>query len=231
MGDNLGGREARGRRALDAPRTDEGRIEELRHDLEDLRASRRRLVLAGDDERRTIERALHDGLQQRLVGLAANLELAAASADIDPPATMALLAAMRDDLQQALEESRQLAHRIFPPLLEAGGLRPALRAAAADARVRVEFDGKEPACPQEIAAAIYFCGVDAFERAGVGSSVTITVRSEDTKVSFEVLVDRDLGTGWLPPSRDRIDALGGQLHIDHPPGEGTRIVGSLPLPR
>ena len=188
-------------------------------------------MLAGDDERRTIERALHDGLQQRLVGLAANLELAAASADADPAATMARLATMREHVQQALEESRQLAHRIFPPLLEAGGLRPALRAAAADARVRVEFDGKEPASPPEITAAIYFCGVDVFERAGVGSSVTITLRSEDTKLSFEVLVDRDLGTGWLPPSRDRIDALGGQLDIDHPPGEGTRIVGSLPLPR
>ncbi len=166
-----------------------------------------------------------------MVGLAANLELAAASADTDPAATGSLLVAMRDDLQQALEESRQLAHRIFPPLLEAGGLRPALRAAAADAGARVEFDGEGPAFPPEIAAAIYFCGVDVFERAGAGSSVTITVRSEDTKVSFEVLVDRDLGTGWLLPSRDRIDALAGQLDIDHPPGEGTRIVGSLPLPR
>ena len=188
-------------------------------------------MLAGDDERRTIERALHDGLQQRLVGLAANLELAAASADTDTAATVALLAAMRDDLQQALEESRQLAHRIFPPLLEAGGLRPALRAAAADARVRIEFDGKEPACPPEIAAAIYFCGVEAFERAGAGSSVTITVRGEDTLVSFEVLVDGDLGRGWLPPALDRIEALGGVLDVDLAPGEGTRIVGSLPLPR
>jgi signal transduction histidine kinase len=99
------GSRGKGRRALDAPRTNEGRIEELRQDLADLRASRRRLVLAGDDERRTIERALHDGLQQRLVGLAANLELAAASADTDPAATIALLAAMRDDLQQALTGS------------------------------------------------------------------------------------------------------------------------------
>ena len=215
--------------ALEAPRTDD--LDELRREIADVRASRERLALAGDDERRNLERALHDGLQQRLVGLAANLELAAASADTDPAATMALIAAMRDDLQQALEESRQLAHRIFPPLLEAGGLRPALRAAAADARVKVEFDGKEPACPPEIAAAIYFCGVDAFERAGAGSSMTITVRSEDTKVFFEVLLDRDLGKGWLPPSRDRINALGGRLDIDLPPGEGTRIVGSLPLPR
>ena len=174
---------------------------------------------------------MHDGLQQRLVGLAANLELAAASADADPAATVALLAEMRQDVQQALEESRQLAHRIHPPLLEAGGLRPALRAAAAGAGVRVAFDGKEPASPPEIAAAIYFCGVDAFERAGAGSSMTVTVRSEDTMVSFEVLVDRDLGTGWLPPSLDRVEALGGRLSVDHPPGKRTRIVGSLPLPR
>jgi signal transduction histidine kinase len=196
-----------------------------------VRASRRRLVLAGDDERRTIERELHDGLQQRLVGLAANVELAAASADADPAATIALLATMREDVQTALEESRQLAHRIYPPLLEAGGVRPALRAAAADAHVNVGFDGEHPASPPEIAAAIYFCVVDAFERAGVGSSVTVTVRRGDASMSFVVRVDRDLGTGWIPPSLDRVEALGGLLDVAQPPGEGTRIVGSLPLPR
>jgi signal transduction histidine kinase len=221
----------RRRRALETPHTDDTRIEELRHALADVRASRRRLVLAGDDERRSIERALHDGLQQRLVGLAANVELAAASADADPAATIALLASIREDVQQAIEESRQLAHRIHPPLLEAGGLRPALRAAAAAAGAKVAFDGDQPEFPPEIAAAIYFCGVDAFERADAGSSVTIAVRSEDRLMSFEVRVDRDLGAGWTPPSLDRVEALGGRLDVDRPPGEGTRIVGSLPLPR
>jgi signal transduction histidine kinase len=214
---------------LETPHTGDERIDELRRELADVRASRRRLVVTGDEERRSIERALHDGLQQRLVGLAANVELAAA--DADAATTIALLASMRDDVQQALDDARQLAHRIFPPLLEASGLRPGLRAAAADAGVRVAFDGEQPASPPEITAAIYFCGVDAFERAGPGSSVTVTVRNDDGSMSFEVRVDRDLGAGWTPPSLDRVEALGGRLSVEHLPGEGARIVGSLPLPR
>jgi signal transduction histidine kinase len=225
------GPRAERRCALETPHTGDGRIDELRRELANVRASRRRLLLAGDEERRSIERALHDGLQQRLVGLAANVELATASADADATATIALLASMREDVQQALDDARQLAHRIFPPLLEAGGLRPGLRAAAADAGVRVAFDGEQAASPPEIVTAIYFCGVDAFESAGAGSSVTVTVRSEDRSMSFEIRVDRDLGAGWTPPSLDRVEALGGQLNVEHPPGEGARIVGSLPLPR
>jgi signal transduction histidine kinase len=196
-----------------------------------VRASRRRLVVTADEERRSIERALHDGLQQRLVGLAANVELATASGDADATAAIALLASMREDVQQALDDARQLAHRIFPPMLEAGGLRPGLRAAAAEAGVRVVFDGEQASGPPEIVAAIYFCGVDAFERAGPGSVVTLTVRSEDRSMSFEVRVDRELGAAWFPPSLDRVEALGGQLHVEHLPGEGARIMGSLPLPR
>jgi len=104
--------------ALEAPRTDD--LNELRREIADVRASRERLALAGDDERRNLERVLHDGLQQQLVGLAANVELAAASVGADPATTTALLAAIREDLRQALEGSRALAQRIYPPFSRRG---------------------------------------------------------------------------------------------------------------
>jgi signal transduction histidine kinase len=95
------------------PRADGLRqLDDLRLEVEDLRTSRERLALAHDAERRGIERALHDGVQQLLVGLAANLELAAAAADTDSEATAALLVAMRQDVRQALEDQRTHAHLI-----------------------------------------------------------------------------------------------------------------------
>jgi signal transduction histidine kinase len=226
---------SRRRRCIDVkrPRTEDLRqLDDLRLEVEDLRASRERLALAHEAERRVFERALHDGVQQLLVGLAANLELATADADTDPGATIALLGAMRQDVQQALEETRTLAHRLYPPLLEAGGLRPALRAAAASAGVRITTDiPSEATCPPGIAGAIYFSCVDALEQAGAGSSATITVRNEEGAVSFVVLVDRDLGTAWVPLSRDRVEALGGRLNVGSEPDERTQLVGSLPLSR
>jgi signal transduction histidine kinase len=218
---------------LKRPRADGLRqLDDLRLEVEDLRASRERLALAHEAERRAIERALHDGVQQLLVGLAANLELAAAAADTDPRATTALLGGMRQDVQQALEETRTLAHRIYPPLLEAGGLRPALRAAAASADVRITTDiPAEATFPPEIAGAIYFSCVDALEHAGAGSSATITVRSDEGAVSFVLLVDRDLGTAWVPLSRDRVEALGGRLNVGSESDDRTQLVGSIPLSR
>jgi signal transduction histidine kinase len=232
MEDNLGFETEEVHR-LKRPRADGLRqLDDLRLEVGDLRASRERLALAHEAERRAIERALHDGVQQLLVGLAANLELAAAAADTDPGATTKLLGAMRQDVQQALEETRTLAHRIYPPLLEAGGLRPALRAAAASAGVRITTDiPAEPTCAPEIAGAIYFSCVDALEQAGAGSSATITVRSEEGAVSFMVLVNRDLGTAWDPPSRDRVEALGGRLNVSSERDGRTQLDGSLPISR
>src|SRR5438093_10141590 len=149
--------------ALEAPRTDD--LDELRREIADLRASRERLALAGDDERRNLERVLHDGLQQQLVGLAANVELAAASVEADPATTTALLAALREDLRQALEGSRALAQQIYPPLLEAGGLALAVREAASRADVTVAIQGAPGRGPPPgIAGAIYFCSADVINR-------------------------------------------------------------------
>ena len=218
-------RSGRRRYPLEVRSTDE--LDELRREVAELRASRQRLALAADDERRGFERALHDGLQQQLVGLAANLELAAASVNSDPAATAALLGALREDLRGAIEGSRDLAHRIYPPLLEAGGLVPALREAAARAGVEVAIEAAtEVALSPEVAAAIFFTSTAAFDGSGPGGSFTIKVRRDEATVSFEIDVDHDLGDVWFPRSRDHVQALGGSLDIDR-----MRLVGSLPSSR
>ncbi len=211
------------------PRADVLReTERLRLEVAALQASRMRLALATDAERRDLERALHDGVQQQLVGLAANLDLAAASVETDPGEAQRLLAALRRDVQGALEKTRALADRLYPPLLEAGGLRVALRSAAAGADVPIRIDiSTEGACPVEITSAVYFCCLDVLERAGARTPVAVTVRDEEGTLAFEVVADCDVGADL--PSRDRVEALGGRLTIQEGPDHQTRLVGSLPL--
>jgi signal transduction histidine kinase len=200
----------------------------LRREIEELRASRTRLALAADAERRDIERALHEGVQQDLVGLAANLEVAAGSVDSDPAAAKALLEELQREARRALTEMQELAYRIFPPLLEAGGLVAELRAAASRAGVpaRIDVDVDAP-YPPEIAGAVYFCALDAFERAPAGSPVVVKVRGEGGALTFEIDVDGDLGSERRSP-HDRVEALGGQVTIGAG-GDRTTVAGSLPL--
>jgi signal transduction histidine kinase len=199
-------------------------------EVAELRASRRRLVLAADAERREIERALHDGLQQQLVGVATDLELASISVGTDPKATAERLADLRRDLQEALEQSRALASRIYPPL-DAGGLVVALRSAAANADVpsRIEVDGALP-LPPEFTSAVYFGFVEILERAPSGTSVAITVREEHGALAFELTAEGDVDAQALP-LRDRVEALGGELTIRSGPGGRTSWLGTLPLSR
>jgi signal transduction histidine kinase len=203
-------------------------LDELRLEIEELRASRRRLVLSADAERRGFERTLHDGLQQQLVGLAANLELAARSVETDPSSAIALLAEMRGDLKEALEQARALAQRIAPPLLDQGGLLVALRAAAASANVPGRIDvASGTAFPPELAAATYFCFIDVLERVPDGTEVAITVRQDQGSLVFELTAESDADVD-APSSRDRVEALGGELAI-RSVGSGTMWVGTLPL--
>jgi signal transduction histidine kinase len=221
MEDNLRGRKGREVTALEAIGTDE--VELLRREVAALRASRERIVRADDADRRDLERALHDGVQQQLVGLAASLELATATADGEPAETPARLAAMRDELQRAIDAARTLAHRVHPPLLDAGGLGPALRETAAHLNVRVSIEvSPEPLVPV-VAAAIHAACAEALEIVRSGGSVTITVRRDEGRTSFEVLLPSGIGDVPLPRSRDRIEALGGTLDVD-----GARIRGRLP---
>jgi len=184
-------------------------------------------VIGADADRRTIERGLHDGLQQRLVALAASLELGRRTGDGDPEAMKSLLVELGGDVQEALDEAAKLAHRIYPPLLDAGGLAAALRTAAATLGVptRVEVGGAA-AYPVEVAATVYFCCVEALEQAG--TAATVHVQADGDMLSFEVVADGPVDLNSL---RDRVEALGGSLTTGPDPSGGVRISGALPLSR
>ena len=202
----------------------------MRREIEELRASRKRLALVADAERRGIERALHEGVQQDLVGLAANLEVAARSVDSDPAAARALLDELQREARRALTEMQELANRIMPALLGAGGLAPELRAAASreSVPVLIAVDVHVPV-PPEIAGAVYFSVLDSLERAPAGTSVVVSVRDEGGELAFEVVADCDLGAERRAPY-DRVEALDGRVTIVSE-GERTTVTGSLPLPR
>jgi signal transduction histidine kinase len=199
-------------------------LDRLRLEVAELRASRERLVRRADEDRRRIERDLHDGVRQHLVALAVNLELASSLVDADSAAAKELLEVMAHDVQQALDETAQLAQRIYPSLFDARGLAAALRAAAASARVAVSVDVALPETyPTELAASIYLCWLDALEHAGADAEAAISVRDEE-RVEFAISGQQvDAQLEYL---RDRVEALGGRLTI-----ESRRISGSLPLLR
>lgn len=200
------------------------------HQIEELRASRKRLALEADAERRGIERALHEGVQQDLVGLAVNLEVVAGSVDSDPTAAKALLDELQRETRRAITEMQELANRIFPPLLEAGGLVAELRAAASRAGVQVGLAADvHVTVPPEVAGAVYFCALDAYQRAPAGTPVMVSVRGEEGALEFEIDVDGALGSERRAPY-DRVEALGGRVTITSE-GDRTTVAGSLPLPR
>jgi signal transduction histidine kinase len=213
---------------MGAERPDEqGDLEAAQREIEELRASRARLAMANDAERRDIERALHGGVQQDLTGIAANLEGLASSIDADPVAAKALVEELRREVRRALTGSQELAGRIFPPLLEAGGLVPELRAAAARAHLPITIEASAASgLPPALAAPVYFCVLDVFERASAGTTIRVFVRDHEGAIAFEVVADTDLGTDRRA-AHDRIDALGGSVSITAADGR-TTIAGSLP---
>jgi signal transduction histidine kinase len=205
-------------------------LDRLRVEVADLRASRRRLALADDAERRRIERELHDGVQQDLVALAASLQLAAGLVEADPAGARTSLEEMRREVQLALDEAGKLAHRIYPPLLEAGGLAAALRSAAASLNVPIRIDIEPHAAyPPEVARAVYLCCLEVLERAAAGAQTAVTVRNEEAALAFEVVADRANSDAELDRLRDRIEAVGGRLTIGSKAGRATRVSGSIPL--
>jgi signal transduction histidine kinase len=217
-------------------------LEEVQRQAEELRASRARVVAAGDAERRRIERDLHDGAQQHLVALAVTVRLARQVADSDPEQAKAMLDELGQSLQEAVQELRNLAHGIYPPVLMDRGLPAALEAAAGRAALRtdVRAEGIER-FSQEVEAAVYFCCLEALQNAGKhagdGASATVTLRREPEGLVFEVA---DSGAGFDTSSAagkghgfvnmsDRLGAIGGSLRVDSAPGQGTRIRGTVPL--
>jgi len=203
-------------------------VDRLRREVAELRASRERLALAADADRRHLERDLHDGLQQHLVALAGGLELARRSGGSDPEALNTVLDETAHGVRLAFDEAAALAQRIYPPLLGAGGLLAALRAVAVNAGVRTRIDVTADAgCPLELAATVYFCCVEALAHAA--ADTTVTVRAGDGAITFEVVSDGALS----PPDilRDRVEALGGFLSHQPEASGRTRVCGSLPLPQ
>jgi signal transduction histidine kinase len=206
-------------------------LERLRAESADLRASRARLVLAGDADRRAIEGDLHDSVQQQLVALAVKLQLTGPLIDSEPGGAKALLEEMARDVQEALDEATRLAQRIYPQLPEAGGLAAALRFAAVSAGIPASVDVKAGSTyAPEILQTVYLCWVEALKRAQ-GGRATATVREEDGALTFELASAEVAGaqrTG-LEALHDRVEALGGRLTVESNAERGTQVYGSLPV--
>lgn len=187
----------------------------------------RALLLADDDERRAIERGLHDGVQQQLIALAVNLQLARSLVEADPEAATRLLDDVRADVGRALDEVRELAQRVHPPLLDTQGLVAALRMAAAAAPIPTRVEGAvDGAVPPEVAVTVYRCCVATLATAGGESSrATVAVRTGDGVLEFEVaLAGARVDLGVLDALAGRVDVLGGALEI-----APARVAGRLPI--
>jgi signal transduction histidine kinase len=204
--------------------------------LEELRASRERLVAAGDSERKRLERNLHDGAQQRLVALSMQLRLLQGSIREDPSAAEQLVDTASDQLAQSLDELRELARGIHPAVLD-HGLDAALESLAArspvPASVRYEATGRLPA-PVELA--VYFVASEALTNVAKyagATSVSVRVAHTGRRAVIEIAddgvggADAKGGSG-LRGLADRIEALDGRLQVVSPPGAGTVVIAELP---
>ena len=209
--------------------------------IEELRASRRRLVAAQDAERRRLERNIHDGAQQQLVALQVKQRLVQGMIERQPAKALELMTQLQVDTTEALDDLRDLARGIYPPLLADQGLSAALESQArkSPVPVTVETDGVER-YTQDVEAAVYFCALEALNnlakyanasRATVALSQTngtLTFAVADDGVGFAVGERTSNGTG-LQGMADRLDAIGGALEIRSAPGEGTTVLGRVPV--
>jgi PAS domain S-box-containing protein len=203
----------------------------------DLIASRARLVRAGDDQRRRLERNLHDGAQQRFVSVVLKLRLARARLDSHPDAAAELLDQVSGELDTGLEELRELARGLHPAILGDRGLRPALEALAERIPIPVAIDAPSERLPEHTEATAYYIVSEAMtnvtKHAAAGRA-EVSVRREGGVLRCEVSddgrggADASGGTGLLG-LRDRAEAAGGTLSVVSPPGRGTIVAAALPL--
>ena len=212
---------------------------ELESTSTELRAARARIVATGDAERRKIERDLHDGAQQHLIALKMRVGLAREFAD---PEVSARLDDVGEELDEILEELRDLAHGLYPPELRQFGLREALtslvRRSASQARVEAAAIGRYS---EEVETAVYFCCAESLQNvdkhAGSGVTAVIRIWESDGRLYFEIFDDgvgyhaesaRDEGHG-LANVAERIAAHGGTLVVESAPGRGTTLRASIPV--
>jgi signal transduction histidine kinase len=209
--------------------------------IEELRASRQRLVAAQDEERRKLERNIHDGAQQQLVALTVKLRLLEQLTGRDPTKAAEIAAQLQDETTAALNDLRDLARGIYPPLLADEGLPAALSAQARKAEIAVTVDAKGIGrFREEVEAAVYFSCLEALQNIAKyarASNVRISLAKDDGRLAFAVADD---GVGFDPEAAhrgtglqgiaDRMDALGGGFQVRSRNGEGTTVTGSVPLP-
>src|SRR4249919_2179998 len=208
--------------------------------IQDLRASRQRLVAAQDEERRKLERDLHDGAQQQLVALAVQLKLARTMLERDPTTVDGMLDTLQVSAADALADLRDLARGIYPQLLADRGLAAALEAQATKSSVptTVRSDGVER-YPREVEAAVYFTCLEALNNVAKYSeatAATVSLAQANGTLTFTVADDGvgfdpgriEHGTG-LQGMADRLDAIGGDVRVRSVPGEGTTVTGSVPI--
>jgi signal transduction histidine kinase len=210
----------------------------LEQSREELAASRARIVAAGNQARRRIERDLHDGTQQRLVSLVLDLRSAEAAVPPERPELRAQLARVTDGLTGALEELRELSRGIHPAILSEGGLAPALKALARRSAVPVELEVDVQArLPEPVEVAAYYVVSEALANAAKhahASVAQVEARARDGLLHLSV---RDDGVGGAAPGggsglvglADRVEALGGTIEVHSPAGQGTSLQIDLPI--
>jgi signal transduction histidine kinase len=202
-----------------------------------LAASRARIVEAADTERRRLERNLHDGAQQRLVSLALELQLLRTALRRDPEAAESLVMTAEDDLKQALAELRELARGLHPAVLSDRGLAAALQALAERASVPVTLTRIPDArWPDPIEAAMYYVVAEAITNVAKYAHATQAYVAVERSHGIATVVVSDDGIGGAQPGAgsglvgltDRVEALGGRLRLESPPGRGTRLSAEIP---
>ncbi len=206
--------------------------------IEELKASRQRLVAAQDEERRRLERNIHDGAQQQLVALAVQLRLLEGLAERDPAKARALAVELQSATTSTLEDLRDLARGIYPPLLADKGLPAALKAQARKAAVPTSIRAKGiERYPAATESTIYFCVLEALNNVAKyahANAATVTLVASNGDLRFTVSDD---GVGFDPSATgygtglrgmsDRLDAIGGRLEIRSEPGVGTTVAGTI----
>ncbi len=215
-------------------------LDELTARSAELQISRQRIVIAQDEERRRLERNIHDGAQQHLVALAVKLRLARSLVSRDPAKASQMLTELRGEVDDALDTMSNLALGIYPPLLEEQGIAAALAAQyqRTDLPVRLNTDGTGR-YPIDLEAAVYFCTLEALQNIAKYADahvVDVTIGEQNGSLTFQVTDD---GMGFDPSSTprgsglnnmlDRLSALGGDVTVESAPGRGTTIRGRVPL--
>ncbi|HEX5193842.1 MAG TPA: histidine kinase [Solirubrobacteraceae bacterium] len=213
---------------------------ELKASTRDLAASRIRLVETADGERRRLERDLHDGIQQHMIGVRIKLDAAAETVKDDPVEAERALARVGREMDKVLEETRSLARGIYPTLLSEHGLREALGSVARSSPIPVEVRaGRIGRYPQDVEIAVYFCCLEALQNvakhAGPTATATVVLWREGSRLEFKV---DDTGTGFdsgqarcgrgLINMRDRIESVGGTLRVICRSGRGVSVRGTVP---